>query len=427
MKTYKYKSRIVDKLLQEDLSVMGAVLVEGAKWCGKTTTAENAAKSAIYMDEPEKAEENLFLARIAPARILSGDFPRLIDEWQRAPVLWDAIRCRVDHGEGPGSYILTGSAVPPDLDEIKHSGAGRFAWLRMRPMSLWESGDSSGEVSLGALFDGGDVSGAAVSVSGLEEMAYLACRGGWPYVSSLHTGEALNVAFSYLDAIVKFDITRVDGVSRDEDRVRRLLRSYARLQGTQSTASVIKADMAANEPRTFSEATVCSYIGALNKIFAVENMPAWCPNLRSKTQVRTGDTRYFVDPSIATASLGLGPEDLMNDLKTFGLVFETMAVRDLRVYASAHRGIVSHYKDALGLECDAVVHLRNGRYGLVEIKLGGKELIDKGAATLKKLANRIDGAKMHAPSFMAVLTAVGNFAYRRTDGVFVIPLGSLKP
>ena len=423
----QYRKRILDEILKEELSIMGAVVIEGAKWCGKTTTAEQAAASVMYMDEEGKTDENILLARTAPERILSGKNPRLIDEWQFTPSLWDAIRFRADRLPEPGGYILTGSSVPPKSDEMRHSGAGRFAWIRMRPMSLWESGDSSGTVSLSALFAGDVPMGAPPATKTLDEIAFLACRGGWPYVSELKTNVALNVAFSYLNAVVKSDISRYDGVSRDETRARRLMRSYARLQGTQATAAVIKADLAANEPRSFGEATVCSYVNALKGIFAIEDMPAWCPNLRSKTPIRTSDTRYFTDPSIATAALGLAPEDLMNDLRTFGLVFETMAARDLRVYADALRGNVSHYRDANGLECDAVVHLRNGRHGLVEVKLGGKELIDKGADTLNALAKKINESKQVQPAFKMVLTAVGGFAYRRDDGVIVCPISSLRP
>ncbi len=424
----KYKARIVDQQLRDELSVMGAVVVEGAKWCGKTTTAEQAAASIVYIDEEGKTDENILLARTAPGRILDGQAPRLVDEWQLAPSLWDAIRFRVDRAKTPGAYILTGSSVPPKTDEIHHSGAGRFSWLRMRPMSLWESGDSAGGASLASLFSGEISEGASSTDAPLEEIAFLLCRGGWPYVSSMKTDSALRVAFSYMDAVVKSDISRVDGVERDEDRARRLMRSYARLQGTQSTARAIRMDLAANEPKSFGETTVCSYLNALKGVFAIEDMPAWCPNLRSKAPVRTSDTRYFTDPSIATAALGLGPEDLMNDLHTFGLFFETMTVRDLRVYAASLGGSVSHFKNANGLECDAVVHLRNGRYGLVEIKLGGRELIEKGAATLNKLAGMIDTGKMKAPSFKMIVTAVGGFAYRRPeDNVIVCPLAALKP
>lgn len=422
-----YKSRICDKLLSLELQGSGAVVIEGAKWCGKTTTAEQMAKSVVYIDEPGKLEANVILSSTKPERLLDGPAPRLIDEWQLTPALWDVIRYRCDHSD-LGGYILTGSSVPPDSDEIKHSGAGRFSWLRMRPMSLWESGESSGEVSLAELFKGSDVSGATALKSDLEEVAFLLCRGGWPAACDL-TGEvALNRSFSYVDAVVKSDISRVDGVRRDETRARRLLRSYARLQGTQATASVIKADLAENESRAFSEETVCSYLGALRKIFVIEDMPAWCPSLRTKAVIRTSDTRYFTDPSIAAASLGVGPMDLMNDIKTFGYLFETMAVRDLRVYAQSLNGLVSHYLDAGGLECDAVVHLRNGSYGLVEIKLGGKELIEKGAQTLCRLANRIDAVRMKTASFKMILTAAGEFAYRREeDGVIVCPISALRP
>ena len=425
MKTYK--NRICDKILVSELQGAGAVVIEGAKWCGKTTTAEQAARSAIYIDEPGKLEANLLLSTTKPERLLDGDSPRLVDEWQLAPALWDVIRYRCDHSD-LGGYILTGSSVPPNSDEIKHSGAGRFSWIRMRPMSLWESGESSGEVSLAELFDGVDKSGAAAGSPDLEKMAFLLCRGGWPAACDLKGDVALNRAFSYVDAVVKSDISRVDGVRRDETRARRLMRSYARLQGTQATAAVIRADLAENEPRAFSEETVCSYVNAFKKIFVIEDLAAWCPNLRTKAVIRTSDTRYFTDPSIAAASLGVGPEDLLNDVKTFGLLFETMAVRDLRVYAQALNGAVAHYLDAGGLECDAVVHLRNGRYGLVEIKLGGKELIEKGARTLCKLAERIDTVRMKEPSFKMVLTATGEYAYRRPDdGVIVCPLSALRP
>ena len=425
MKTYK--QRILDKILQEELMGAGAVLIEGAKWCGKTTTAEQAAKSVIYMDETGKMDENISLARLKPDKILSGEYPRLIDEWQLAPMLWDSIRYNVDHAEAPGCYILTGSSVPVDDSEIRHSGAGRFSWLKMRPMTLWESQESSGEASLANLFAGGDITGAKSACPDLEQIAFLLCRGGWPFACGLQGRVALRRAFAYLDATVKRDISRIDGVNRDEGRARRLMRSYARLQATQSAISVIRADLEANEGLPISVDTVSSYINALKRLFVIEDMPAWCPNLRCKTPIRTNDTRYFVDPSVATAALGLGPDDLMNDLKTYGLLFETMAARDLRVYMDALFGSVSHYLDASGLECDAVVHMRNGNYGLVEVKLGGKELIERGVATLKKLASRIDMVKMSRPVFLMVLTATGDFAYRRDDGVFVCPISCLKP
>ncbi len=427
MKTYK--KRILDGLIARRQKTSGAILIEGIKWCGKTTTAEQAAASIVYLDEPDKREQNLLMAKIRPSELLDGAKPRLVDEWQLAPQLWDAIRSRVDHADARGQYLLTGSSVPADDSEIRHSGTGRFSWLRMRPMSLFESGESSGEVSLSGLFDGMDFTGAHAGVSDLADIAFSSCRGGWPVACEMGKDEmALDAAFDYLDAVVKRDISRVDGVARDEDRARRLMRSYARLQGTQSTAAVIKADLAANESSAFNVDTVYSYVNALKRIFAIEDMPAWCPNLRCKTPVRTSDTRYFTDPSVATAALRLGPGGLIGDLKTFGFVFETLAVRDLRVYADALLGEVRHYHDASGLECDAVVSRRDGAYGLVEIKLGGQPLIDGGARTLSKLASQIDTQKAAPPSFLMVLTAVGDCAYRRPeDGVFVCPIGALRP
>ena len=422
-----YKKRILDSVITRRLKTAGAILLEGIKWCGKTTTCEQLSHSVIYMDEPEKRDHNMLMARIRPSEILDGEAPRLIDEWQIAPVLWDAIRYRVDHGDGRGLFLLTGSAVPVDEDEIKHSGTGRFAWVRMRTMSLFESGESSGEVSLGALFEGKDCTGAHPAISQLPDVATAVCRGGWPAACELKGEEAFDPAFDYLDAVVKKDISRVDGVARNEDRARRIMRSYARLQGTQSSASVINADLAANEAGSFDDDTVYSYLNALKGIFAVEDMPAWCPNLRCKTPVRTSDTRYFSDPSIATSALRIGPKGLMEDLNTFGFLFETMAMRDLRVYADAHLGDVRRYHDASGLECDAVVSLRDGRYGLVEVKLGGAPLIERGAEALRKLASRLDTTTMAKPSFLMVLTAVGDCAYTRPDdGVVVCPIGCLR-
>ena len=422
------RKRISDVLIARRSQTAGAILVEGIKWCGKTTTCEQAVKSVIYLDEPEKREHNLLMAKIRPSEILDGATPRLVDEWQQAPQLWDAIRYRVDHAEKRGLFLLTGSAVPSDDSEIRHSGTGRYSWLKMRTMTLFESGESSGEVSLTDLFAGKDPTGAHPALLELPDIAQVICRGGWPVVCGLKGEVALDASFDYLDAVVKRDISRVDGVARDEDRARRIMRSYARLQGTQSTAAVIKEDLAANESGAFDDDTVYSYINALKRIFAIEDMPAWCPNLRCKTPIRTSDTRYFADPSIATAALRIGPGGLMNDLRTFGLLFETLAIRDLRVYADALMGEVRHYHDASGLECDAVVYLRDGTYGLVEIKIGGQPLIDKGASTLVKLAAKIDTGKMPKPSFLTVLTAIGDCAYRRPeDGVIVCPLSALRP
>ena len=423
----KYRHRICDELLSRKLAGVGAVLLEGPKWCGKTTTCEQIAKSVLYMGDPETRDKNMQIAALDIGSLLVGEHPRLIDEWQDVPKFWDAIRYRVDHMEGFGHYILTGSAVPPDTSEITHSGTGRIVRLRMRPMSLWESGESSGVVSLAKLLEGEAVTVVACEDRPLADMAFLLCRGGWPRAVEQKGDMALDRAEEYYDATVGVDISRADRIPRDPERVMRLMRSYARLQGTQSKLTAIKQDMSEHDLASLDEDTVRSYVNALKKIFVIEDVSAWCPCLRSKAVVRTSDTRYFTDPSIATAALGLGPGDLMRDPRSFGCFFETMAVRDLRCYAEAIGGTVSHYLDANGLECDAIVHLRNGTFGLIEIKLGGEELIEKGASTLNSLASTVDDRRMRAPAFKMVLTAKGAFAYTRPDGVIVCPLSALRP
>lgn len=421
----QYKSRIVDGLLQRKLKGKGAVLIEGAKWCGKTSTAEQAAGSVLYLADPKKVDQNILMASESPDILLDGPTPRLLDEWQLAPRLWDAVRFEVDHRGGMGQFILTGSAVPAKRDEIHHTGTGRFARLLMRPMSLWESGDSNGIISLQTLFGQPDKI-AAVNPLDIKRLAWVTCRGGWPLATTIDKEVALDQAFDYYDAVVNSDIQRADGVSRNPERVKRLMRSYARNMASQASLATLCADMKANDKENLDENTVFSYLNALRSIFVVEDMPAWNPNLRSKTSIRTTETRYFVDPSIATASLGIGPDDLLNDLNTFGLFFETLCVRDLRVFAQALDGEVFHYRDSSGLECDSVVHLRNGSYGLVEIKLGGDKLIEEGAATLKSLAKKIDTTRMKEPSFLMVLTGTTSYAYRREDGIYVVPIGCLK-
>ena len=421
----KYRNRVVDSILQEKLEGKGAVLIEGPKWCGKTTTAEQIAKSVLYMDDPQSKEQNVNMAALNPKRLLSGETPRLIDEWQIAPKLWDAIRFEVDHRDDLGQFVLTGSAVPPDTKEITHSGTGRFSWLMMRPMSLYESGESTGEVSLSRLFEGkGEVDGE--SKLDLERIAFLICRGGWPRSIDMRDKIALNQAIDYYDAVVHSDINRADGVEKNPERVKRLMRSLARNQGQQIANTAIAADIAINDESTINQETVAGYISALKKIFVVEDMPAWNPNLRSKSAIRTSDTRYFVDASIAAAALGIGPNDLINDLNTMGFLFETMCVRDLRVYAEALGGSVYHFRNKAGLECDAVVHLRNGSYGLIEIKLGGEKLIREGVETLTSLTESIDTSKMKEPAFRMILTAADQYAYRREDGIFIVPVGCLK-
>ncbi|TGX83840.1 ATP-binding protein [Palleniella muris] len=430
MNNNDYRPRIADILLRDLLDAMGAVVIEGAKWCGKTTTAEQAANSVLYLSDTENLAQNMAMIDMHPRTVLSGEAPMLIDEWQEAPKLWDAIRFEIDHRKEDGQFILTGSAVPDKkkMDEIHHTGTGRFAWLKMRPMSLWESGESNGAVSFKELFYGNTNIAAPTPNLPLETIAFLMCRGGWPGTLRKKTEKAaLLVAYEYYKATTHKDISRVDGISRNPERAKRLMKSYARHQGAQVSLSMISADISTNEAEKLSEVTISEYINALKKIYVIEDALAWNPNLRSKTTVRSSDTRYFVDPSIATSALDLGPGDLINDLETMGLLFETMAVRDLRCYADALDGSMYHYRDKTGLECDAVMHLRGGRYGLIEIKLGGDTGIETGAATLKKLAENIDTTKMKQPSFLMVLTAVGQYAYTRNDSVVVVPITCLKP
>lgn len=433
-----YKRRIADQMLTDKLDSSGAVLVEGPKYCGKTTLAKQQAGSVLSMADPDTLSQNMALAKTNITRLLAGATPRLIDEWQIAPQFWDAVRNEVDKREDDGQFILTGSAVPPkpkkdkngkliEEEQIHHTGTGRMSRLKLRTMTLWESEDSTGTVSLGKLFENAEkIDG--VSHIDLDRLAYLTCRGGWPKaVLKKSEKAALAQAFNYYDSVVSNDIKRVDDVERDEELAKRIMRSYARNQASQATAGTILADINANGDEKMSENTVYDYIKALKEIFVIEDSVAWNPNLRSKTAIRTSDTRYFIDPSIATAALGLGPKDLINDMETFGLIFETLAVRDLRVYAEALDGKVYHYRDKNKLECDAVVHLRNGSYGLIEVKIGGSNLINDGARSLITLSEKIDTTKMKKPSFLMVLTGIGEYAYKRPeDGVLVVPIGCLK-
>ena len=426
MKGSEYKARIADEMLRKKLRRIGAVLVQGPKWCGKTTTSEQMANSVLYMADPSRQKVYLNMAELNASMLLEGETPRLIDEWQLAPKIWDAVRFEVDHRNKDGQFILTGSAVPPSLDDVNHSGTGRISRLTMRPMSLFESGESNGTVSLEWLFSQPENQPTGIANLTINELAFLICRGGWPSSTTKQDKEdALALAFDYFDAVTEADISRVDNVKRDPEKARLLLRSYARHQGAQTSIDVIKQDLRSNEDSSISDNTIITYLDALKKIFVIEDMAAWNPNLRSKTAIRTSETRYFVDPSIATAALGLGPSDLLNDLNTMGLFFETLAVRDLRVYADALDGKVYHYRDKTGLECDAVLHLRNGHYGLIEIKLGGDKLIEEGVKTLTDLSKKIDTTKMPNPSFLMVLTSIGDYAYRRADGVYVVPIGCL--
>lgn len=422
----EYRKRVSDQLLKDQLEAAGGVLIQGAKWCGKTTTALQQARSVIYMNDPMKSANYKHLAETNISLLLEGDTPLLIDEWQLTPQLWDAARYTIDQRGMTGQFIFTGSAVPADRSRITHTGTGRFAWVTMRPMSLWESSESNGGISLASLFNG-ETQDCRAPGYDLKHIAFLTCRGGWPAALDLSEKASLRQAYNYIDAVSEQEISDVDGTQRDAALTKRLLRSYARHQGTQASVASILNDILTNENGSTTETTITSYLKALEKIFVIENMPAWNPNLRSKAAIRTSDTRYFVDPSVAAAALRLGPSDLIADLNTFGLLFETLAARDLRVYADVLDGDVFHYRDKNGLECDAVLHLRNGHYGLIEVKIGGEKWIEQGAENLISLSKIINTEKMYEPSFMMVLTAVGDYAYRRKDGIYVVPITCLKP
>lgn len=421
----EYKQRIADRILKRKVQGKGAVLIEGPKWCGKTTTAKQLAKSILDLGDSTVLMQSRQMIELSHKTLLEGDTPRLIDEWQALPPIWDSVRSEVDRRGEPSQFILTGSSVLPEADTLIHSGTGRFAHIKMRPMSLYESGESNGTVSLSSLFDKATLEPQRNDLN-IDDIAFLTCRGGWPWATLISEEVALDQAFDYVDSVVNNDILRVDKVRRSPERTKLLLRSYARNVSQQISYATIRKDMLANDASTLDEDTVADYIKALKKLFVIEDLMAWNPNIRSKSAIRTSDTRHFVDPSIGTAALGMGPKDLVNDLQTFGLFFEDLVVRDLRVYAESLDGALYHYRDSSGLECDAVLHRRNGSYALLEVKLGGEERINEGAANMKTLADIIDRNKMPSPSFMAVITAVGRYAYQRKDGVFVLPIGCLK-
>ena len=412
---------MADKPLDRALEASGAVLIEGPKWCGKTRTAEEKAASVLYMQDPDYTASYLKAADTKPSLLLKGDTPRLIDEWQMAPVLWDAVRYAVDQRGESGQFILTGSAVPQD-NAVLHTGTGRISRMMMRPMSLFESRESNGTVSLKALFDG-DFDGEIFSSLTIEALAFALCRGGWPASVGQKESAALRRAYDYADAIINIDVSRVDDVEKNPARVRALMRSLARNLSTTASITTIRDDIAGGT-ETISEKTISVYLNALRRIFVVEDLSAWNPALRSRTAIRTSPKRHFVDPSIAIAVLRAAPDSLLSDFNTFGLLFESLCIRDLRVYAHAIDGEVFHYRDKSGLEADAIVHLKDGRWGAVEVKMGAKEIEDA-AENLKALRNRINLEKMKEPSFLMVLTGT-EFGYRRDDGVSIIPIGCLR-
>lgn len=419
----KYLSRIADKILADRLESSGAVLIEGPKWCGKTRTATEISKSQLYMQDPDKTLSYMKAADTKPSLLLKGETPRLLDEWQMAPVLWDAVRFMVDQRGKTGQFILTGSAVPQD-NVVQHTGTGRISRIMMRPMSLFESNESNGTISLSDLFNGKtDIE--AFSDLTIEQIAFAIVRGGWPASVEDTKKSALRRAVDYVEAVINADVSRVDNIEKNPVRVRALLRSLARNISTVATIKTIHDDIAMSDTdESISEKTISQYLNALNRIFVTENLPAWNPALRSKTAIRTSPKRQFVDPSIATAIMRLTPERLLDDFNYFGFLFESLCDRDLRIYTEAIDGEVFHYRDSSGLESDAVIVLNDGRWAAVEIKLGSKEIEDA-AKHLIELKNKVNTQKMMEPSFLIILTGT-EIAYRRDDGVLVVPLGCLR-
>lgn len=417
----KYLSRISDQMLHLKLETSGAVLVEGAKWCGKTTTAHQTSTSAIYLQDPDNAASYRAMADTKPSLLLKGDKPRLLDEWQTVPVLWDAVRFDVDRSGEVGQYILTGSAVPLD-NQTEHTGTGRISRMVMRPMSLFESLESNGTISLASLF-AGNIDVESMSSLTIEKIAYAICRGGWPSSISMKSAAALQVATNYVESVINMDVSRVDGVEKNPERVRLLLRSLARNIATLTTQQTILADIEATD-MTLSDKTLAMYLNALRRIFVVEDVPAWQPSLRSKTAIRSASKRCFVDPSIATAVLRANPDSILEDFELFGFLFEALCIRDMRIYADANDGDLFHYRDQSGLESDMIVRLRNGKWGAVEVKLGSKQIEDA-AKNLIALKSKINSEKMGEPSFLMILTG-GEYAYRRGDGVLVVPIGCMR-
>jgi predicted AAA+ superfamily ATPase len=418
----KYLSRICDKELQEALTSAGAVLIEGAKWCGKTSTAENMAESALLMQDPDKTKSYQQIADTKPSLLLKGATPRLLDEWQISPVLWGAVRYEVDKRQQTGQFILTGSAVPAD-NLTEHTGTGRISRMLMRTMSLFESKESNGTVSLMDLFNKTpDIE--SISDLSIEQAAFCICRGGFPASIGKADKTALRMPVDYVEAVINQDISRVDGVEKNPNKVRLLLRSLARNIATMASYQTILDDVEATE-ESLSDKTLYSYYKALKRSFVVEPLPAWSPSLRSKTAIRTSPKHHFVDPAIATAVMRINPDALLHDFEYFGFLFESLAVRDIRIYAQHNDGDVFHYRDKSGLEADMIVQLRDGRWGAIEVKLGSKQIEDA-ASNLLLLRNKINTDKMREPSFLMVLTG-GQYAFQRQDGVYVVPLACLKP
>ncbi len=421
-KINKYYPRLIESKIALNLRAIGALLIEGPKWSGKSTTAGRFAKTIVQLQNPIVFKRYKTFASTSIEDLFSGEKPILFDEWQKIPELWDFVRLAVDESSNKGEYLLTGSAKPVE-DEERHTGTGRFGRIRMRPMSLWESGDSNGTVSLKELFNEANCKVSGQSDLSIRQLSYLICRGGWPGAIGLDVESALHVVKEYYNGLVQSDIINVDGVKRDPSRARDVLKSYARNISSLSTYSTMIADVNKKE-NIISDETFFSYLRAFEKLFVIENISAWSPKLRSKTTIRTSDKKQFVDPSIAIAALNISPEDLINDIETMGLFFESLCERDLRVYSESLGGRLNHYLDKNNLEVDAIIHLPDGKWGAVEIKLGGNQ-IDEAANNLIKFRNNIDTNYTTEPSFLMILTGYP-YAMKRADGVYVVPLGCLK-
>lgn len=420
----KYINRIVDKEIKEKLSIMGAILIKGPKWCGKTTSSKQVANSILEMQNPDLQDNYIELANTKPSLLLEGEKPRLIDEWQLAPKLWNAVRYSVDNTGLPNQYILTGSATPKE-DDTLHSGVGRFAFITMKPMTLFESGDSNGKISLTDILEGKrDIDGIKTDLT-YEKIAYVLCRGGWPSAINLQEKQALEISKSYIDVLCNSDISRVDGVKRNPDLARAILKSYARQVSTIDSNQSLYDDIRANYSDV-SERTIIDYIDVLKKLYIIEEIEAWNPNIRSKTAIRSANKKSMIDPSLAVAALGVSPKEIMLDIRTYGLLFENLVNRDLSVYVNSIGGVVKHYRDRYNLECNNVIHFDDGRYALIETKLGGTRIkeAEEHLLELKRIILE-NQPRIGEPAFMMVITGT-DMAYTTETGVMIVPIGCLK-
>lgn len=420
----KYIKRIVDKEIKEKLSISGAVVIKGPKWCGKTTSAKQVAKSVLEMQNPDLQENYIELANTRPSLLLEGEKPRLIDEWQIVPKLWNAVRYSVDNIGKTNQYILTGSATPKE-DDTMHSGVGRFSFITMKPMTLFESGDSNGKISLKDILEGKrEIDGIRTDLD-YEKIAHVLCRGGWPSSISLPEKQALQIAKNYIEVLCESDISKVDGVKRNPSLARAILKAYARQVSTIGSNQSIIADVRANYSDV-SDRTIMDYMNILKKLYIIDEIEAWNPNIRSKTSIRTANKKSMIDPSLAVAALGCSPKEIMLDIETYGLLFENLVNRDLSVYVNSIVGTLKHYRDRYNLECDNVVHFDDGRYALIETKLGGTRIkeAEEHLLELQKLIIENE-PKLGKPEFLMVITGT-EMAYTTEKGILVVPIGCLK-